>query len=51
MMRNYNQPVEINHNPNWHYIPDHPYRALIIERSGLGKTCVIELNKTSTTRY
>ena len=25
-MENYDQSVEINHNPNWHYIPDHPYR-------------------------
>ena len=28
-MKNYDQPVEINHNPNWPYIPDHPYRILI----------------------
>ena len=27
-----------NHNENWPYIPDHPYRILIIGRSGLGKT-------------
>ena len=26
------------HNPNWPYIPDHPYRILIIEGSGSGKT-------------
>ena len=27
----------VNHNPNWPYIPDHPYRILIIEGSGFGK--------------
>ena len=25
-------------NPNWPYIPDHPYRILIIRGSGSGKT-------------
>ena len=34
MMRNYDQPVEINHNPNWLHIPDYPYRILIIGGSG-----------------
>ena len=34
MMKNYDQIVEINHNPNWPYIPDHPYRILIIGGSG-----------------
>ena len=34
MMRNYDQSVEINHNPNWSYIPDHLYRILIIGGSG-----------------
>ena len=28
----------VNHNPNWPYIPDHPYRILIIGGSGSGKT-------------
>ena len=27
----------VNHNPNWPYIPDHPYRILIIGGSGSGK--------------
>ena len=27
-----------SHNPNWPYIPDHPYRILIIGGSGSGKT-------------
>ena len=26
------------HNPKWPYIPDHPYRILIIWGSGYGKT-------------
>ena len=34
-MKNYDQSVEINHNPNWSYIPDHPYRILIISGSEL----------------
>ena len=37
-MKNYDQSVKINHNPNWSYIPDHHYRMLIIDRSGSGKT-------------
>ena len=37
IMKNY-KSVEINHNPIWPYIPDHPYRILIIGRSGSGKT-------------
>ena len=37
-MKNHNQLVKINDNPNWLYIPDHPYRILIISGSGLGKT-------------
>ena len=35
------QSVEINHNPNSPYIPDHPYRILIIGGSGSGKTNVL----------
>ena len=38
MMKNYDESVEINHNPNWPYIPDQPYRILIIAGSGSGKT-------------
>ena len=29
-MENYDESVEINHNPNWHYIPDHYHKILII---------------------
>ena len=38
MMKTYDEPVEINHNPNWYYIPDHPHTILIICGSGLAKT-------------
>ena len=40
-MENYGKPIEINHNPNWPYIPDHPYRILITGGSGSGKTNVL----------
>ena len=30
--------LKTKHNKNWSYIPDHPYRILIIEGSGSGKT-------------
>ena len=38
MVKNYDQSVEIYHNPNWLYIPDHSYRILITGGSGSGKT-------------
>ena len=41
MIKNYDESVEINHHPNWPYIPDHPYRILIIGDSGSGKTNVL----------
>ena len=41
MMKNYDQSVEINHNLNWPYIPDYPYRMLVIVSSELGKTNVL----------
>ena len=34
----YTNEDKIKHNPNWPYIPDHPYRILIIGGSGSGKT-------------
>ena len=40
MTRNYDQSIEINHNPN-SYVPDHLYRVLIIGGSGSGKTNVL----------
>ena len=30
--------MKTKHNQKWPYIPDHPYRILIIEGSGSGKT-------------
>ena len=30
MMKNHDESIEINHNPDWPYTPDHPYRILII---------------------
>ena len=41
MMKNYDQLVDINHNPNWLYAPDHPYRILIIGGSVTRKTNVL----------
>ena len=32
---------KIIHNKNWPYIPDHPYRILIIGDSGSGKTSLL----------
>ena len=40
-MKNYDESVEINHNPNWRYIPDHPFKILTIGRLGSGKTNVL----------
>ena len=37
-MRNYDESVEINHNPNW---PNIPFRILIIDGSGSDKTNVL----------
>ena len=35
------------HNLKWLYIPDHPYRILIIGGSGSGKTNALLINKTN----
>ena len=40
-MKNYDESVEINHNPNWPYIRDHLCRILIIGGSGSGKSNVL----------
>ena len=45
MMKNYDQSVEINHNPNWPFIPDHPYRILIIVLLNLMKHQRLDINK------
>ena len=34
----YTNENKTKHNPNWPYIPDHPYRILIIGGSGSRKT-------------
>ena len=41
MMKIYDESIEINHNPNRSYIPDHPYIILFIGGSGSGKTNVL----------
>ena len=41
MVKNSDQSVEINHNPNWPYIPEHSCRVLIIGGSGSGKANVL----------
>ena len=41
MMKNYDHSVEINHNPNWGCIPEHPYRISVIYGSVSGKTKVL----------
>ena len=41
MMENYDESVKVKHNPNWPYIPDHPYRILIIGGLGSGKINVL----------
>ena len=40
IIKNYDESIKINHNTNWPYIPDHPYRILIIAGSGSGKNNV-----------
>ena len=41
MMKNYDELVEINQNPNWPYVIGYPYRILNIGSSGSGKTSVL----------
>ena len=41
MMKNFEESVEINHNPNWPNIPDYPYRILLIGGLGSGKSNVL----------
>ena len=44
-MKNYDESIEINHNPNRPYIPDYPYRILNIDSSASGKSNLL-LNLT-----
>ena len=39
------------HNPEWPYTPDHPYRILIIGGSGSGKKCIFEVNTRPTKNW
>ena len=41
ILKDDDQSVEMNQNLNWPYIPEHPYRILIIGASGSGKTNVL----------
>ena len=43
---NYTNEDKTEHNPKWPYIPDHPYRILILGGSGSGKTIAL-LNLTN----
>ena len=45
MMKNYDQSVEINHNLNWCYISDYPFRILIVGGWGAWKTNVLLFGK------
>ena len=49
MMKNYDESAEINHNPNWRYIPFHLYRIFVIGGSRSGKTKAL-LNLTKRQR-
>ena len=40
MMKNFDESVKINHNPNWPYSPNHLRRILIIGSPGSGKNNV-----------
>ena len=39
---NFTNQNKTEHNPKWPYIPDYPYRILIIGDSGSGKTAVLQ---------
>ena len=41
VMKNDDQSVEVNYNPNWPNILDHPYRIVITGGLGSGKTNVL----------
>ena len=41
MVKNCDQSVQINNNPNWPYLPGHSHRILIIGGSGSWKTNVL----------
>ena len=41
MMKDFDESVKINHNLNWTFVPEHPYRILFITRWGSGKNNVL----------
>ena len=45
MMKHYDESVKINHNLNWPFVPDHPYRIWIIAGLGSGKLMLLNLIK------
>ena len=48
---NYTIENKTKHNKNWPYIPDHPYRILIIGGSGSGKNKFITKFNRKPTRH
>ena len=50
MIKNHEESIEINYNPNWSYIPNQPDRIFICLGSEK-RFYVTEFNKTSTTSY
>ena len=40
-MKNYDESIKVNQNPDCIYTPNHPYRFLIIGGTGSGKTNVL----------
>ena len=40
-MKNYDESIKINYNPNWSYIFNQLYGILIVSGSGSGKTNVL----------
>ena len=49
MTENCEKSVKMNHNPNWHYVPNHSYIILIIGCLGSGKTVLLNLTKNQQT--
>ena len=37
-MKSFYESVRPDHNPNWPYIPDHPYKTFMVRGSGPEKT-------------
>ena len=41
MIKNYDEPIKMNHNTNWPYVPNYRHRILIIGGSGSSKSNVL----------